>query len=59
VTQWRVVRSEWTKFRSLRSTLFTLFAAVVLMIGLGALLAAITAHQPRTFGPRPTRSRPA
>ena len=50
VTQLRVVRSEWTKFRSLRSTLCTLLAAVVLMIGLGALLAAITAHQPRTFG---------
>lgn len=51
VTQSRVVRSEWTKFRSLRSTLYTLLAAVVLMIGLGALLAAITAHQPPTFGP--------
>jgi ABC-2 type transport system permease protein len=51
VTQSRVVRSEWTKFRSLRSTLSTLLAAVVLMIGLGALLATITAHQPRTFGP--------
>ena len=51
VTQSRVVRSEWTKFRSLRSTLYTLLAAVVLMIGLGALLAAIAAHQPRTFGP--------
>ncbi len=51
VTQSRVVRSEWTKFRSLRSTLSTLIAAVALMIGLGALLAAITANQPRSFGP--------
>jgi ABC-2 type transport system permease protein len=51
VTQLRVVRSEWTKFRSLRSTLYTLLAAVVLMIGLGALLAVITANQPRSFGP--------
>ena len=47
VTQLRVVRSEWTKFRSLRSTLYTLLLAVVLMIGLGALLAGIAASQPR------------
>ncbi len=47
VTQLRVIRSEWTKFRSLRSTLYTLLLAVVLMIGLGALLAGIAASQPR------------
>jgi ABC-2 type transport system permease protein len=47
VTQLRVVRSEWTKFRSLRSTVYTLLLAVVLMIGLGALLAGIAASQPR------------
>jgi ABC-2 type transport system permease protein len=39
VTQSRVVLSEWTKFRSLRSTLYTLLLAVVFMIGLGALFA--------------------
>ena len=53
VTQLRVVLSEWTKFRSLRSTLYTLLAAVVLMIGIGALLAATVAHQPRGFGLAP------
>jgi ABC-type transport system involved in multi-copper enzyme maturation permease subunit len=47
VTQLRVVLSEWTKFRSLRSTLYTLLLAVVLMIGLGALLAGIAANQAR------------
>ena len=33
VTQGRVLLSEFTKFRSLRSTMWTLLAAVVLMIG--------------------------
>jgi ABC-2 type transport system permease protein len=42
VTQARVARSEWTKFRSLRSTRWTLLAAVVLTIGIGALFAAVT-----------------
>jgi ABC-type transport system involved in multi-copper enzyme maturation permease subunit len=49
VTQARVVRSEWMKFRSLRSTLYTLLAAVVLTIGIGALFSAVTASQYHTF----------
>lgn len=51
VTQSRVLLSEWTKFRSLRSTMSTLLVAVVLMIGLGALFTAIAASQPGGFGP--------
>jgi ABC-2 type transport system permease protein len=51
VTGPRVVLSEWTKFRSLRSTVYTLLMAVVFMIGLGALIAAITANQPGGLGP--------
>ena len=47
VTQARVALSEWTKFRSLRSTLYTLLLAVALMIGLGALLSAVAAGQAR------------
>jgi ABC-type transport system involved in multi-copper enzyme maturation permease subunit len=43
VTQLRVVRSEWTKFRSLTSTAWTLLVAVVLMVGLGALIAGVVA----------------
>jgi ABC-2 type transport system permease protein len=54
VTQIRVLRSEWTKFRSLRSTLFTLLLAAALMIGLGALLSAIAANQPQGFDPGQT-----
>ncbi len=42
VTQPRVVRSEWTKLRSLRSTLWSLVAAVVLGIGLPCVFAAVT-----------------
>jgi len=49
VTQGRVLRSEVTKFRSLRSTRWTLLAAVVLMTGLGALFSATTASQYHTF----------
>ena len=49
VTQARVLRSEFTKFRSLRSTLYTLLAAVALMIGIGALFSAVTASQYHTF----------
>ena len=50
----RVLLSEWTKFRSLRSTVSTLLIAVVLMIGLGALFAAITANQPGGLEPGAT-----
>ena len=53
VTQARVLLSEWTKFRSLRSTVSTLLIAVVLMIGLGAMFAAITASQATGFEPAP------
>ncbi len=49
VTQGRVLRSEFTKFRSLRSTAYTLLTAVVLMVGLGAVFAAVTASQYHTF----------
>src|SRR5580698_6792649 len=49
VTQRRVIASEWTKFRSLRSTIWTLLVGVVLMIGIGAIAAAVTANQFHTF----------
>ncbi|MEP6562928.1 MAG: ABC transporter permease [Nakamurella sp.] len=54
VTQIRVLSSEWTKFRSLRSTVATLLIAIVVMIGLGAMFAAITANQSAGFGPGTT-----
>jgi ABC-2 type transport system permease protein len=54
VTQLRVVRSEWTKFRSLRSSLYTLLLAVAFMIGLGALFSGIQASQAAGFDPGQT-----
>src|ERR1035438_923987 len=49
VTQGRGLHSEWTKFRSLRSTLYTLLVALVLMIGIAALFSAVIASQYHTF----------
>jgi ABC-2 type transport system permease protein len=37
VTQLRVVRSEWTKLQSLRSTRWSLLASLILLIGIGLL----------------------
>jgi ABC-type transport system involved in multi-copper enzyme maturation permease subunit len=39
----RLMRAEWIKLRSLRSTKWTLFALVVTTVGLGALISAETA----------------
>ncbi|WP_410811305.1 ABC transporter permease [Micromonospora sp. 067-2] len=46
VTWWRVVRSEWIKFRSLRSSLIMLAASVVLLAGLGLAFSAVLANNP-------------
>ncbi len=43
VTQSRVILSEWTKLRSIRSTRWSMLVAVVLTIGFPCLAAAITA----------------
>lgn len=40
----RVLRSEWTKFRSLRSTWWSLAAAVLLTVGLGLVIGAQAAR---------------
>ncbi|HEY4458180.1 MAG TPA: ABC transporter permease subunit [Pseudonocardiaceae bacterium] len=42
VTQWGVIRSEWLKFWSLRSSLYSMVIAVVAMIGLDCLFAYAT-----------------
>jgi ABC-2 type transport system permease protein len=44
VTTARVCHSEWTKFWSIRSPRWTLLIAVVLMVGLSALLSALAGH---------------
>src|SRR5579862_9102155 len=41
VTGRRVVRSEWAKFWSLRSSAITLGVAVVFLVGIGAIAAAL------------------
>lgn len=54
VTPGRVLLSEWTKLRSIRSTRYTLLIAVVLMVGIGALICSLAAtdhaRSPASFG---------
>jgi ABC-2 type transport system permease protein len=38
VTQARVIRAEWTKLRALRSTRWSALTAIVLIVGLGAII---------------------
>lgn len=45
VTQRRVILSEWTKFRSLRSTRCALLATVVLTVGLALVAAMVVVSQ--------------
>jgi ABC-2 type transport system permease protein len=45
VTFPRVVRSEWIKFRTLRSTIWTLAITLVLMVGIVTLFAVLLATQ--------------
>jgi ABC-type transport system involved in multi-copper enzyme maturation permease subunit len=59
VTPARVVLSEWTKLRTLRSTVFSLLTAVLLLIGFSVLAASViaanwpppSAEDIRTFDP--------
>jgi ABC-2 type transport system permease protein len=51
VTQARVILSEWTKLHSLRSTRWSLLAAVVLTIGLPAIFAAVTSSHWGSMAP--------
>jgi hypothetical protein len=51
VTQARVILSEWTKLRSLRSTLWSLFVAVLFTIGLPCLFAAVTSSHWGSMSP--------
>jgi ABC-type transport system involved in multi-copper enzyme maturation permease subunit len=51
VTQARVVRSEWTKLFSLRSTRWSLLVAVLLTIGLPLLFAALTSSHWGSMSP--------
>lgn len=44
------LRAEWTKLRSVRSTIFTLLAIVVLVVGIGVLATVVTAAHWRNGG---------
>ena len=44
-----VLRSEWTKLRSVRSTYWTLLAAVIATVGISALISSIYASQYSTM----------
>jgi ABC-2 type transport system permease protein len=50
VTQGRVVRSEWVKLRTLRSTLFSFLAAIFCTVGLGILISELRANNFRHNG---------
>lgn len=50
----QVLRSEWTKIRSVASTIWTLSLAVVVTIALGMLISALTKSQ---FEQMPLRER--
>ncbi len=51
VTQWHVVRSEWTKLWSLRSTRWSLLAAVVAMVVVAAAISAVQMNRWTTLAP--------
>ena len=57
VTQLRVAVSEWTKLRSVRSTLWTLGVAVLLTIGLPCLFALVTKSHWNSMGPHEQQDR--
>jgi ABC-2 type transport system permease protein len=46
VTQARVIRSEWTKLRTLPSSAWSLLAAAVLIVGFGALYSGVRVTRP-------------
>src|ERR1700749_3736079 len=52
VTQGHVVRSEWTKFWSLRSTRWSMFASILVMVAFGALVAAVQMNRWAQLDPR-------
>jgi ABC-2 type transport system permease protein len=52
VTQLRVIVSEWTKLRTVRSTKWTLGVATLLLIGLPCLVAAVTASHWNSMSPQ-------
>jgi ABC-type transport system involved in multi-copper enzyme maturation permease subunit len=48
---WAAMASEWTKLRSVRSTVYSLLAAIAITVGLGALLSWAFVHRFDQLGP--------
>ncbi|MFJ8359368.1 ABC transporter permease subunit [Streptomyces sp. NPDC093984] len=48
----QVLRSEWTKIRSVASTVWTLSVALVVTVALGMLISALTRNEFDSVGPR-------
>ncbi|MDR6613072.1 ABC transporter permease subunit [Leifsonia sp. 1010] len=55
----RVIRSEWIKLRTLRSTFWTLISAVVLVVGIAALVAVTIPEKSVLVGQVPAGQRAA
>lgn len=53
----RLMHAEWTKIRSVPSTMWSLLAFVVVAIGFSTLVAAVIAHQWNAPGPHPNHVR--
>jgi ABC-2 type transport system permease protein len=53
----RLLRAEWTKIRSVRSTLWSLLVFVILAVGLSALTATVISHDWNTPGNHPNHLR--
>jgi ABC-2 type transport system permease protein len=53
----RLLLAEWTKIRSVRSTLWSLLVFIVLAIGLSALIATVISHDWNTPGNHPNHLR--
>lgn len=52
VTQLRVIRSEWTKLYTLRSTRYSLLASLIASIGFACIAAAVVSHHWPQMQPR-------
>jgi ABC-2 type transport system permease protein len=53
----RLLRAEWTKISSVRSTLWSLFAFVVVAVGFSVLVSAVISHDWNTPGNHPNHAR--
>ncbi len=53
----RLLRAEWTKIRSVQSTVWSLLAFVVVAVGFSALIASVISHDWNTPGNHPNHAR--